>query len=94
MLEKNISETILGITYHDVIELQTPAKNNGISKKSIADCFQVKSISKERFVKPLGVLSVKEMEEMKIGLMSRLFKDLGETAKKLTVHLSFGHFLP
>lgn len=48
--------------------LLTPSKENGISKESVADCFQVKSISKERFVKRLGKLSSKEMEEIKIGL--------------------------
>lgn len=49
-----------------------PSKGNGISKESVADCFQVKSISKERFVKRLGTLSVKEMEEVKIGLIKVL----------------------
>ena len=39
-----------------------PSKDNGIAKESVADCFQVKSISKERFVKRLGSLSTNEME--------------------------------
>ena len=47
-------------------------KTNGISKKSVADCFQVKSISKERFVKRLGSLSNEEMDEVKLGLMKVL----------------------
>ena len=41
---------------------------NGLSKNSIADCFQVKSISNNRFVKRLGVLSNDDMDEVKIGL--------------------------
>jgi mRNA interferase MazF len=49
-----------------------PSRKNGISKKSVADCFQVKSISKERFVRHLGSLSTKEMEEVKLGLIKVL----------------------
>jgi mRNA interferase MazF len=49
-----------------------PSKGNGISKESVADCFQVKSISKERFVKHIGSLSAKEMEEVKLGLIKVL----------------------
>ena len=52
--------------------LLNPSKGNGISKESVADCFQVKSISKERFVKHLGSLSTKEMEEVKLGLIKVL----------------------
>jgi mRNA interferase MazF len=50
----------------------TPSKGNGITKASVADCFQVKSISKERFVKRLGILSAKEMDEIKLGLIKVL----------------------
>ena len=49
-----------------------PTKDNGLSKKSSADCFQVKSISKDRFVKRLGVLSSKKMDEVKLGLIKVL----------------------
>jgi len=49
-----------------------PSKDNGITKVSVADCFQIKSISKERFVKRLGVLSPKEMDEVKVGLIKVL----------------------
>ncbi len=45
---------------------------NGLSKESIADCFQVKSISKKRFVKQMGKLSKQEMDEVKIGLIKVL----------------------
>ena len=50
----------------------SPSKENGISKESVADCFQVKSISKERFVRRLGALSAKEMEKVKLGLVKVL----------------------
>jgi len=49
-----------------------PSNNTGLSKKSVADCFQIKSISKERFVKRLGVLSTNQMEQVKLGLIKVL----------------------
>ena len=49
-----------------------PSKENGISKGSVADCFQVKSISKERFVRRLGELSPDELDEVKLALMKVL----------------------
>ena len=45
-----------------------PDGTNGLSKSRIADCFQVKSISNDRFVKKLGVLSEDDMDEVKISL--------------------------
>ncbi len=49
-----------------------PNSTNGLKKESAADCFQVKSISKERFVKQLGILSQNELDEVKLGLMKVL----------------------
>jgi mRNA interferase MazF len=49
-----------------------PSKTNGILKDSVADCFQVKSISKERFVKRVGHLASKELDEVKLGLIKVL----------------------
>lgn len=49
-----------------------PTKENGLSKESVADCFQVKSISKERFVKCIGSLSAKEMDDVKLALIKVL----------------------
>jgi len=49
-----------------------PSKENGLSKESVADCFQVKSVSKERFGKRLGVLSIAELDHIKLGLMKVL----------------------
>ena len=41
-----------------------PSDENGLSKTSAADAFQVRSVSKERFVKKLGSVSVENMEEI------------------------------
>ena len=49
-----------------------PSERNGLSKESVADCFQVKSISQERFIKKLGLLSTDEMEQVKLGLVKVL----------------------
>jgi mRNA interferase MazF len=37
---------------------------NGLRKESAADCFQVKSVSVERFVAKLGILRADEIEEI------------------------------
>jgi len=44
-----------------------PDSKNGLTKNSSADCFQVRSVSQERFVKKLG--NCKEiMDKIRIGL--------------------------
>ena len=45
-----------------------PDKTNGLSKISIADCFQIKSISNDRFIKRTGTLSTDDMDDVKLGL--------------------------
>lgn len=45
---------------------------NGLTKESAADCFQVKSISKKRLVKRLGILSEAELSQVKLSLMKVL----------------------
>jgi len=45
-----------------------PNSKNGLTKNSSADCFQVRSVSQERFVKKLGNISAIIMDEIKIGL--------------------------
>lgn len=52
-----------------------PNSKNGLTKKSSADCFQVRSVSRNRFVKRLGELSVSEMNEIRIGLSKVLSID-------------------
>ena len=45
---------------------------NGLSKESIADCFQIKSLSRERFIRKRGQLSEQEMDDVKLGIMKVL----------------------
>ncbi len=45
-----------------------PNSKNSLTKNSSADCFQVRSVSQERFVKKLGKISETVMDEIKIGL--------------------------
>jgi mRNA interferase MazF len=45
-----------------------PNSKNGLTKDSSADCFQVRSVSQERFVKRLGNITEITMDEIKIGL--------------------------
>jgi mRNA interferase MazF len=45
-----------------------PDAPNGLNKASIADCFQVKSISNDRFIAKLGSLNEENMDEVKICL--------------------------
>lgn len=48
--------------------LLEPTNKNGLSKSSLADCFQIKSVSHDRFIKKLGKLSDDEMNKIKIAL--------------------------
>ena len=43
-------------------------KSTGLNKTSSADCFQVRSVSDERFIKKLGNVSKSEMENIRSGL--------------------------
>ena len=45
-----------------------PNSKNGLTKDSSADCFQVRSVSQERFVKRLGNVSEVITDEIKVGL--------------------------
>ena len=45
-----------------------PNSKNGLTKDSSADCFQVRSVSQERFVKKFGNISDKIKDEIKSGL--------------------------
>ncbi len=44
-----------------------PDNLNGLTKDSSADCFQVRSVSEERFVRKIGI-AVDIMDDIKIGL--------------------------
>jgi mRNA interferase MazF len=41
-----------------------PNTNNHLSKTSTADCFQIRSIFKERFIKKVGELRKEEIQEI------------------------------
>ena len=45
-----------------------PDDKNGLDKESAADCFQVRSLSQERFVKRLGIVSNHLMDEVRLSL--------------------------
>lgn len=46
----------------------SPNSKNGLIKDSSADCFQVRSVSQERFIKKIGNVSEIIMDEIKVGL--------------------------
>jgi mRNA interferase MazF len=52
-----------------------PTSKNGLIKESSADCFQVRSVSQDRFVKLVGELSDSIMNEIRIGLSKVLSID-------------------
>ena len=45
-----------------------PDSNNRLNKTSAADCFQIRSISEQRFVKKIGSVSESIMDEIRLGL--------------------------
>lgn len=50
-------------------------KQSGLVKTSSADSFQIRSVSQDRFVKKLGVLTDKEMDAIRVGLTKVLSID-------------------
>jgi len=52
-----------------------PTSKNGLTKESSADCFQVRSLSQNRFVERLGELPEPVMDEIRIGLSKVLSID-------------------
>ena len=52
-----------------------PNSKNGLRKDSSADCFQVRSVSQDRFAKRLGELSDSIMDEIRIGFSKVLSID-------------------
>jgi mRNA interferase MazF len=46
---------------------------NNLTKHSSIDCFQVRNISTERFVRKIGDLTIKQMDEIQIALTKVLF---------------------
>lgn len=52
-----------------------PNLKNGLAKVSSADCFQVRSVSQNRFIKKIGVIADPLMNEIRIGLSQVLSID-------------------
>lgn len=44
------------------------SSSNGLTKESAADAFQIKCFALERFIKPLGRLTVQELEDVCLAL--------------------------
>jgi len=48
---------------------------NGLTKISSADCFQIRSVSIERFIKKIGSITELQKDEIKVGLSKVLTID-------------------
>jgi len=53
-----------------------PNNKNGLTKDSSANCFQVRSVSQDQFVKRLGELTDSVMDEIRLGLSKVLSIDI------------------
>ena len=42
-----------------------PETNNNLQKISVADCFQIRSVSTLRFVRRVGTVSIEKLEQIK-----------------------------
>jgi mRNA interferase MazF len=49
-----------------------PDSENGLTKLSVADCFQIKSLSEDRFVRKIGRLKTDDINNVKLGLIKVL----------------------
>jgi mRNA interferase MazF len=45
-----------------------PNSRNGFSKTSAADCFQIRSLSKERMIKKVGSIDESTLSEIKVAI--------------------------
>jgi mRNA interferase MazF len=52
-----------------------PDKENGLTKTSAADSFQIRSVSQERLVKQIGTVPETIMDEIRVGLAKVLSID-------------------
>lgn len=52
------------------------SKDNGLSKKSSADTFQVRSVSEKRLIKKIGDITPEDMSEVEKGLLISLALDV------------------
>jgi mRNA interferase MazF len=52
-----------------------PSKQNGLSKKSSIDCFQIRSVSKDRLIKRIGHISFSEILQVQEGIIKVIGHD-------------------
>jgi len=45
-----------------------PDKQNKLSKLSSADCFQIRSVSEDRFIKKIGIISSTQLEKIQYAI--------------------------
>lgn len=66
-----------------------PNAQNGLSKTSCADCFQIRSVSQQRFIQQIGVIDAAELIEIKEAIKTVL--DLGNIVifKTLSCYVKF-----
>ncbi len=57
-----------------MVKISTNSKNN-LSKDSSADCFQIRSVSEDRFVRKIGEINNEILEEIKDALKKILSID-------------------
>ncbi len=57
-----------------MVKISTNSKNN-LSKDSSADCFQIRSVSEDRFVRKIGEINNEILEEIKDALKKVLSID-------------------
>ena len=52
-----------------------PSKQNGLSKKSSIDCFQIRSVSKDRLIKRIGHIAFSEISQVQEGIIKVIGHD-------------------
>jgi len=52
-----------------------PESNNNLKKLSVADCFQIRSVSTLRFVRKVGTVSIEKLELMKVAVKAVIDAD-------------------
>ena len=45
-----------------------PSNQNGLTKKSSIDCFQIRSVSKNRLIKRIGTITFQEIVQVQDGI--------------------------
>ena len=56
---------LASVWHHEIV----PNKGNGLSKNSCADCFQLKSLSCDRFIKKIGSLDANHRPHVQLKMM-------------------------